>query len=131
MCELTDEVIQEESFTGYKRVLIIGGRYYSPAMGIEYKEEMDLPELTPKDVSKNHTHARSNFCPPFDILSGDAFRTNMQGRTAVFLKLSDAIYSADTDEDIVKMTISKDLLAGEYTRKPVKAGKHIDKIERI
>jgi hypothetical protein len=131
MCDLTNEIIPEKSFTGYKRVLIVEGRYFSPTMGIEYKEDMDLPCLTAKDVPNGNIFVGTPFEHASWILGGNAFRSEMQGRTAVYVDFVAACLDVYPGEFLVKMTISKDLLQGTYFNEPIIAGKHIDKIEPL
>lgn len=130
MCNLTDTRIHRKSYTGYKRVLIVDGRYFSPAMGIEYKEGMNLPILFPSDVVDKKIYMYSEFIPACDILNF-ASEKRMQGRTAVYTKLKTAHSDMGIGESIIKMTISKHLLKGSYSAYDVVAGKHIDKIEPL
>jgi hypothetical protein len=131
MCDLIDKRIHSKSFTGYKRVLKIRGRYFSPAMGIEYKEGMNLPELSPGDVPQKSIYKGSAFTEPDLILRSICYSELMQGRTAVYRHLEGAWDRSCTGETIIRMTISGCLLKGDYGDKKVVAGRHIDKIEPL
>lgn len=141
MCTLTKE-IEQKQFTGYKVAYKnkITGKYYSPAMGIEYKPNMKIPNI------KKQNRIGSFFCE--DILTSPfLFKEKMVGRTAVFKSLVVAkklyrdIHNGISFNDaqrelyevcILEMTIKKDLMKGYYEDNGnVVAGKIIVKLKEI
>lgn len=136
MCNLTD-VYPEKSFTGYKVAIKRDGKYYSPAMGVEYKEGEDV--IIPEKQKGLSFYVN-------DILNPEQpyYNDKMTGRTAVFLdektatsyrdrmesELSD--YKDEVELCVIKITLSKELMSGyAIFAGEVVAGKHIDKIEEV
>ena len=146
MCELSSVLeVSQKPFIGYKVALQHkrSKKYYSPAMGCEYKVG-PVPVVNEQKCLTNYFRD--------DILSDEfnLFKKNMVGRTAVFESLDVAeelkyvmgdvaYYGVEEDEDydvvILKMTISGKLMRGYYTiglvKSDVVAGRHIDKIEKL
>lgn len=142
MCTLTKEINKKE-FTGYKLVYLEGNKIMSPVLGIEYKEGMTLPKLTVKTYPREKLHKRiyeqSGWVTPAEILKS-FFKDNMQGRTAVFVRLEDAKTNLNQelfdikDQSILgiaEMTISEDLMEGEFDFCDVVAGRKINKIKLL
>ena len=136
MCNLTTKIKNCQSVTGYKIVYKENGKYFSPATGIEYKENIDLP--WPNNI-KNKIKYYFGFD---DVLNANelSHHKNLYGKTAVFINLSDAMIFANIWQtaqekmhlQIVKMTLSNDLYNGIYGfNSKVYIGSHIDKIEEI
>ncbi|MFW6246763.1 MAG: hypothetical protein ACOC22_01110 [bacterium] len=137
MCNLFFKM-KEKEFTGYKIVVKKeNGRYYSPAIGIEYTEGMTMPCINRKNALFGFF--KNNFKSPMEILTGTTYRSDMQGRTSVFVHKDEAhlfyyyIVRHDNSDNhiIVKMTISEDLMDGEYHNFEVVAGRRIEKIEEL
>ena len=59
MCEITGKYTELEKFTGYKLVYIIGGRYYSPVTGVEYRDW----ETDRKSTRLNSSHSAKSRMP--------------------------------------------------------------------
>lgn len=136
MCTLTKKS-RKKSFTGYKVVYKKGGKYYSPATGIEYKPG-PVPRIKrqPKWVS-DLGHFRDIF-----YKLDPCHEPLMKGKTSVVELLEDIRGMRaywDMDEKtypIVRMTVSDGLFSGFYdwgfvARTDVIAGSHIDKIEEV
>ena len=142
MCKLTEKYTKSKSFTGYKVVYKKDGKYYSPATGIEYKEDMDIPR-----IRKRRPLAASLglFVDVFNKQRG-VYEPLMKGKTALLCNHKEAIGVRDWNSDdfelsVVKMIISGDLHEGSYKTYvsdgfstvviPIIAGTHIDKIEEV
>lgn len=139
MCNLIEPVLKSRSRVVYKVAIKINGRYYSPAMGHEYKVG-DVPTLVEQFRLTNYFIN--------DILH-DNFIELMKGRTARFIKCRDAIsfkniinnYLTQGKPVVLRLRLSKELLEGSYyvaddnivetNYKPVIAGKHIDSIKEL
>lgn len=131
MCDLKNK-IEEKEVTGYKVVIEIDGKYYSPCTGVEY--EVGLVKI-PK-VQKNYV---SNV-----VFSGlleenhFAYSKNMIGRTCVFSRI---IYAQKLQQyflknengkfKIIKMTLKNDLMSGTYGGYTVYGGRYIVSMEEL
>ena len=131
MCDLNKKH-DGETFTGYKIVTKNeSGQYISPCTGITYEVGMVSQNITRETpVIKYFTYLKC-------ILNGYAYKENMRGRTCVFRLLEDAEFIAgcmgkeENNLIIIKMTLSQNLMSGEYGNFSVVGGKHIDKIEQL
>lgn len=116
---------KKKSFIGYKVVIMKKGRYYSPAMGIEYKK--GLVKIPKRQKILNEHYRR-------DILKG-CFVEGMVGRTAVFRYKRDArkvmceMRGSELEKNastrLIKMKIKGEMCLGEYGCYPVVLGKSI------
>lgn len=118
MCELTEN-LKAKSRIGYKVAVKKGGKYYSPAMGHEYKTG-DVPIIT------EQKEMGTGFFID-DILFRN-YKENMVGRSAAFVKKEDAknlyftIFKRIINQRnsfllklvILKVRLSKELMNGEY-----------------
>lgn len=141
MCNLF-EAIAEEKYTGWKAVLVHteSGRMYSPATGVEYAAGKPVTPFSGVTRLRDSTFAN-------DLATEDhaAYSENMVGRTCVFMSLDDALQtkrslachsildgevdvSDDYDLAVVSMTVSGELMRGEYGDEPVVGGKFIEEI---
>lgn len=132
MCEFAHPPVEleEKSFTGYKRVLKIEGRYFSPATGVEYVEGQDIPK--PRRFRHRITE-QYIFAPPLNMISkkGFCFTKHLVGKTSVYERDCDAIRDKNDLETIVEMTISGGLIKGYYGYSNIIAGNHIEKIKEL
>lgn len=134
MCNLTNTRIHRKSFTGYKIVLYVKGRYFSPVTGIEYKEGMTLPKL---DLTSDKQIYRNSYWVTPAYITYAYYSDKLRGRTAVFKNYEEALTtSREKYESIAKMTISGHLLKGTCSGISdnmycVVAGRKIEKIELI
>lgn len=129
MCQLSDTPLKRKQFTGYKVAVKKNGKYYSPAMGFEYKVGK-VPKIRKQKRIGNYFNDcilnKSELSP---------FKENMVGRTSVFV-IKDCrkiriLKKGIKDNVILKITIKKDLLKGFYDGCSVIAGKEITKITEI
>lgn len=126
MCELKEEILKLESFTGYKVAVKMNDKYYSPAMGCVYRIGKIRPIKQQRRIG-NYFKARlflSNFKPL------------LVGRTAVINNYDNAYWMRESIQDttnekvvILKMTIADELLEGRYEGMLVIAGKRILNME--
>lgn len=137
MCEITGKYTESEKFTGYKLVYIIDGRYYSPVTGVEYKVGEKVKAITSGEAIENfrenstlNTLSLGNYwSKPYSIFSS-FYTHSMQGKTGVFMDLTGA-KSHQSNEAIVKMTISDNLVRGFTCDSPIIAGEFIESIALI
>ena len=136
MCKLRDKIRGKE-YTGYKVVIekkIGSGRYYSIAMGFEYKTNKLIP------VVKRQRRIAPMFSS--DILTGPAFEEKMEGRTAIFIDFQPARESINQWSRLyastfvgrfalLQMTLKTDCMAGEYDKCDVVAGRMITSMKEI
>lgn len=111
MCNLNGLPLNIE---GYKIVLELNGKFFSPTTGIEYKVgPVEIPE-------KQTNHLKG--CIVSNLLDERSFgySSTMIGRTCVFLNIDDAKSNLEYWQKycknlvILNMTISQDLLIGNY-----------------
>ena len=131
MCRLIEKLDQRQ-FTGYKVAVKKGNKYYSPAMGCEYK----VGEVERVDHQRNlTTHFAS------DILL-NCYVPEMIGRTSVFKRMRSAVWLRNilsrclldgASAVILKMTVTDYLMSGYYGDPwdPVVAGRRIKKIVEV
>lgn len=120
MCEVTSKS-KRKSFIGYKMVFIIRDKAYSYTTGIEYVDNMDLPEVRPGEVKENAMNEHR---------LKSVYNTDMIKRTGVFQRLIDCRAIAEQNyRQVIKMKISKDLHNGEFLGRVI-IGSHIDWIEK-
>lgn len=133
MCNLISE-LEEKIVTVYKVAAKKDNKYYSPALGIEYKiGKVEIPTV------------QNRLCKAFtdnilDTHSG-AYNTTMIGRTAGFKYLKDAKIKKSSWEYygvtpsyvlvILKIQLSQELLLGNYIGDTVYAGKEIVSMKEI
>ena len=115
MCKLTNKIDIVTAY-GYKIVIKEHGKFYSPIMGIEYKEgPVEIPL-----VQKNSVETVSS-----DILidrsERGCFEENMVGRTCIFLDKEVALDQLKSWKDycdkklvLVRIAVSGDLMVGNY-----------------
>ena len=128
MCKL-DRNSEKDQEKGFKIVVKKkDGRYYSAAMGFKYRKDHRVP------IVKRQRKLSSWFN---DLILEEryenGFSKSMIGRTAIFLSLIRARYTAHSlingTEDgvvtIVKATVSKDIMLGVYGTASVAAGRRI------
>ena len=136
MCELTQKVKDKKSISGYKIVLVkkSTGKNYSLAMGFCYDDYERIP--IPKR-QKRFTSYFTNFL--FNKQHG-AYTKAMEGRTAIFKNLEDALrivnhiaYWIHTHEEasdynlvLKEAIVSIDLMKGNYSNSIVYAGRKIE-----
>lgn len=131
-------------YTGYKRILKIDGKYYSPYTGMEYKiglvKGRKIVNSLKLPLNEWYKHS---LCP----CSFLEYEKEMRKRTSVFMHASGlntvnfqgGTFSGweglkrDYSEFLinVRMTIGKDLMVGESSTYGIIAGKEILHIEEI
>lgn len=132
MCVEVGRKLNKETYTGYKAVIKNRRKYYSPAVGTEYK-------VGPVKGAKKFLANTQSDWQRADILNpeADTFVKNYFGKTAVFCKKDDAESTARREVDnsgkwvIVKMTISGDLRRGNLAGDGVVVGTRIEMIEEV
>ncbi|MFH1276489.1 MAG: hypothetical protein ABIH82_05240 [Candidatus Woesearchaeota archaeon] len=108
MCIILSKT-ERKSYTGFKIVHKVDGKYYSPATGIEYK---------PGPVTPTKTIIESKVSGGWNLTSlteGDRFyNKNMYGKTSVFVdkRNADLCYGGRSGESVVEMTISGGIWEG-------------------
>lgn len=117
MCDLVEKFDANE-FIGYKVVIEIEGKNYSPAMGFCYDDYDTIPVI--KEQFKLTTYFND------DILNKNVkygYKENMIGRTAIFKNISDAYALANYFRrepvfkgkiKVKKAKVTIDLLIGFY-----------------
>lgn len=132
MCNITGNY-SKKSFTGYKVVCEMDGKYYSPATGIEYKKG-------PVEIPVVQQRLCNWFSDTLLLPDGYGYKPDMKGYTAVFVNQYNAMctwkelafwYDSPYKLKVVKMTISHKLQYGTYGHDNVILGKRIDKIEEV
>jgi hypothetical protein len=135
MCTLTDNINNIYTVRGYKIVLKIEDKYFSPTTGIEYKVgQVTIPTYQNNiigDISSEILDKRSI-----------AYNEHMVGRTCVLLDHEDAKNILEYWKGsckieyldnliIVSMAIGDELMFGGYGVKNVVGGKYIYGIDEI
>jgi hypothetical protein len=132
MCELTGP-FEKKSFTGYKIAVheLSTGKIRSSCMGFIYK-----PGKIP--IIKNQRNLTCYWSDGI-LKSSLYYNKQMEGRTMVFVHKEDAAKLFDELSDMVvhlkyavillKMTITGDLLKGNYNHRDIIAGTHIKTIK--
>lgn len=128
--------VKEKSFVGYKGVIKIGSKFYSPVTGLMYEEGMDVPILEFNRVARDSAW--------IDIFSeklkpmSSKYQEKMEGKTGVLVHESDAInifkkymLTSKHKYTIVKMTISGEMDEDKFNGYPTKLGSKILKIEEL
>ena len=139
MCKLIDKELKKSFVTGYKIAVQKGSHYYSPATGVEYKKgKVKETKKYLKNALRysNGTEYFSNGM--FDPRSG-IFNDLLVGRTAIFENFDSAKIKKNHWYDpynsaslvILEMTLSKDLLGGNYDGCSVFAGSEIVSIRKV
>ena len=137
MCEITGKYTESEKFTGYKLVYIIDGRYYSPVTGVEYEAGKHVKAVTSGEATENFRENSilnelslgNNWFKPYQIFS-TFYSWSMNGKTGVFVNRSDAQIN-QSNETLVIMTISGNLVKGQTCMSDIIAGEFIESIELI
>ena len=141
MCKFNEAMIEEE-FIGYKVAAKMDDGYYSIAMGFSYPQNGDVP--IPKEQKKLSSH----FSDYILIYAERGYVSKMEGRTAAFVNLRDAIIlKSEIDQDnsydynasdflkykvaILKIKLTKNLLVGTYNSRGVVGGKHMEILEEV
>lgn len=109
MCTVLDKR-SGKTFTGYKVVTKIKGRYYSPFSGYCYKKG-PLPSLkcTPRNAARDFVDST------YAIFHSMFYTTKMHGKSGVLVTLADAELIVSKNKDtILKMTVGGDLYDGEF-----------------
>ena len=128
MCKITKKS-RKKSFTGYKSVLVINDKYYSPVTGMEIKIG-PIPIITHRQ-----NHANRDYVNVFDESIG-AHEPKMKGMTGVFIEQERAQHHFPADT-ILKICISGNLhhghiqTCGNHNVGNVIIGNHIDKITQL
>ena len=131
--------IKLTSYTGYKYVIVINGKYYSPTTGIKYKVGK-VPVLTSNMKLEIHGgNSINQYLSPTSKYNSK----NYNGNTSVFKSLKKCEDECK-GKDIIKMTISGNLKKAKHSLtlgnikdihksriSNVIIGNHIDKIELI
>lgn len=141
MCQLIYNEI-EESAEGWKVVLKLGTKFYSPATGLCYDnyKNKPLPKIRKiKLLDKNSSYFT------YEILRKESqyYHANLVGRTCIFKSLMAATklakrvrshwiyHNLKGDILLMKAVVSKDLMSGKYGQAYVVAGKQISLHEII
>lgn len=145
MCNITNSYTESKTFTGYKIVVRVGKRMYSPFTGIEYKKG----EIPHSNISYNIIDDSVKTIKKWALLMESiSYKSGYSKKTSVIethddvswlfreLHCKPAIMKLHPSPlEIVKMTISGDLhySRGCWAGNGYKAitGNHIDKIEII
>ncbi len=128
MCKLTKKS-KRKSFTGYKSVVKVGKKFYSPVTGMEYKVG-PVPKI--RRIGKHVLPDYVNVLDP----GAAAYNPKMVGKTGVFENpaLPRELFRTNT---LVKMTITGDLYegyvetGGGMNLGDLIAGTHIAKIKEV
>lgn len=143
MCQLNQKYDKEE-FIGWKVVAVKNKEYYSIAMGFQYPKSGNVPFVTKQKRLNSHFVNYILERPDSDeIFSPTPYRPDMDGRTAAFVHVEDAVslrvdicaWGLPTDEKnefhyaVVKVKLTQDLLQGFYNDRQVVAGRHIEILE--
>jgi len=119
MCDI-DNKTSKKTAVGYKAVIKIKGKYFSPSTGLEYKIGMKLPNM--KVRKRNFDGDWAN---PLD--DWYFYKPLMQGKTGVFRTITDCKNSFTHNQPyhILKMTLGGEIYNGSYSRKPIYIGSEI------
>ena len=150
MCDFdaTNKAKDLKSFTGYKIVMDVDGKYESPATRIQYKKGYISP-ITSTSVPNRHPY----FMDVLNPVESYAYDSDYRKYTAIFKEYKHAACVLDCMANrynwahmvstervmnalnyplkIVKMTITTKLKSGTYVRFPIIAGKRIVQIEEL
>ena len=136
MCRLVEH-IDDKQFIGYKAVAKKNGKYYSLAIGFQYRQ----PSMT---LGKRTKQKRIHSTFGVDILvqgAGGGWEENMVGRTAAFYTLDQLTWHLFRENGYgklqngyemvyVRVKLTNDLMSGTYGA-PVVAGKTIQILEEV
>ena len=135
MCIRIGRKLSKEVYTGYKAVVKVSNRYYSPATGVEY-----IPGQKVQGTYKFLENTKK-FWSENDILNPKkySFIKNYFGKTAVYcferdVKCFAVSHSLEYPKDkliIVKITLSTNLRRGKLGLDGVIVGEKIVKIEEV
>lgn len=140
MCNLKTQLISK-SAKGWKVILKIKKKFYSPATGTCYDNYKDKP--MPKKIKitvldPNFLYFMTNR----ELKENQAYKPDLVGRTSMFQEIGHAVglarrvrshwirHGLKGDILIAKVTISKDLMSGTYSLFPIIAGRQIS-IDKI
>ncbi len=129
MCEINKKT-RKKTAIGYKAVLKIKGRYYSPSTGLEYKIGMKLPNMKVRKRKFDDDWAN-----PLDV--DDWFYNElMQGKTGVFETIEGCKHSVRNNQPyhILKMTLGGVIyngVFGMFNKTPLYIGSEIIDIEDL
>lgn len=137
---------KEVKVNGYKLALKIDNKYFSSLTGIEYKINEKIPVINYEDLKKSKKSEIFNYrfwwTDRFEILSKDGiwFTKLMQGKTAIFKDLSDAVDALNTETNdcseyksvILKVVLGGEIYGGTMNYHiPIYAGERIEKMKEI
>jgi hypothetical protein len=135
MCTITTVINDKERVTGYKYALKkkSNGKYYSPAIGCEYKVGR-VPRCRKQKALDD------GFISIILRRDGPIFNKLFYGKTSVFISYCDAynfiwnhrrVILSGYIFVILKMTLSKNLFNGFYDYKRLYIGEYIESIEEV
>ena len=88
MCKVLGKYTGSDTFTGYKIVNKVNGKYYSPVTGIEYIPGQKVKEVnSPKDCNKQYII--EGWIQPCELFKQNCvfFEPLMKGKTGVIITL--------------------------------------------
>jgi len=135
MCNLSGFTARKK-IQGYKIVAkkLKGKVYFSIAMGFKYPSDGHIP------VVKKQRSIYLEMAKDIILKSSGAYKYLMEGRTAIYIHLSDARTQCYHWKNylkkgyklvIVLSEVSKDVMIGSYGGSDVAAGRHIHFIEEV
>jgi hypothetical protein len=129
MCKIHDKTDLTE-YTGYKAVLKIGNKFYSPCTGLEYKVGMKLPNMRKRRPIPVDSDIK--WCNVLDKKSV-YYNKLMQGKTGVFQTLRGCKLGVVQlgGYIAIKMTIGGEIYKGKYCGFGTRIGSEIINMEEI
>lgn len=139
MCNLVRPYLDNETFTGYKLVAKKDDKYYSSFTG----QELIIGEVPlPPETCTRLSYIWVDDLDKDIFYNLDIFKSSYIGYTSVFHTMEDLyrefdyvdpsyVVNSEYELVVVKMTLSKELMIGEYEYTKIIAGKYIENIENV
>lgn len=133
MCKVLEKYTKKKKFTGYKMVVKVDGKYYSPVTGIEYIPGKDIiPVKSESKVNRNFINSDS-WKSFYEILKNkNLYEEKMHGKTGIFVERNIVDEFSQNETYIpVKMTISGDLHYAQTDWWNTIVGNHVVSIKEL
>lgn len=129
MCDITKELTKPITRTGYKIVINIKGKFYSPSTGLKYEVGMKIPKM--KTVRDKYIDNR--WGNPLNVSN---YENRMQGNTGIFANLKDLLNTRivthiTTKYSIIKVKLGDIKYEAEYSNNKVFVGSDIQEITEV
>jgi hypothetical protein len=141
MCKIKEPYLKSKTFTGYKQVIVLEGKYYSPVTGIEYEVGKKVTPVTLENFENiilsipnlERKMDETSWIYPHIVLNPKTqfYNEYMYGMTGVYAHKDDA-FKDTKGVIVVKMTISDNLHHAELDHSiDIVVGNFIESIETL